>query len=137
MHLVAGHDAAVAGWIAQRVGAPIAPPYTALGWIDGDGMLRVGFVFFRYEPGGNMDFTLAASGRLTRGILTTVADYVFVQAGCCRMTSRPHRANTHHCTMLKKAGFIPEGILKDYYGEKDDAVHYRLLKRQCRWLMTE
>lgn len=137
MHLVAGHDAIVASWISERVGAPISPPYTALGWIDDEAALRVGFVFYRYEVGGNIDFTLAASGRLTRGILGAVADYVFNHAGCRRMTSRPLMANERHCRLLERAGFKREAVLSDYYGEGEHAVQYRLLKRQCRWLSSD
>ena len=62
MRLLLGHDVAVAEWIGGRIGAPIIPPYTALGWINGDGDLAVGFVFSNYTPGGNIDMGLAASG---------------------------------------------------------------------------
>lgn len=146
MHLVAGHDSQVANWISQRTGTPICPPYTALGWISDsnmlgwlgvDRLLKVGFVFYRYEPGGNMDFTVAASGHLTRGVLTTVSDYVFDKAGCARLTSRPMHTNEKHCELLERAGFKAEGVQADYYGIGHHAVSYRLLKRQCRWLNSD
>lgn len=146
MHLIVGNDACVANWISRRVGGPICPPYTALGWGDGrllgwrnlDDILEVGFVFYRYEPGGNIDFTVAASGRLTRGILATVADFVFNQAGCARLTSRPMKKNDRHCRLLEKAGFKPEGVQPHYYGrgKEDHAVCYRMLWKECRWLSS-
>jgi RimJ/RimL family protein N-acetyltransferase len=61
---------------------------------------------------------------------------VFNHAGCERLTSRPLASNLRHCRMLEKAGFKQEAVLSDYYQE-GNAVQYRLLKRQCRWLNSD
>lgn len=145
MRLLPGHDATIAEWVGARIGVPVAPPYTALGWIEdfvdqdgrerpGGGTLRVGFVFYGYAPGGNIDIAVAASGRLTRGMLATVADYVFDQIGATRITARAFKRNGQACDMLKRAGFTAECVAKAYYGPADDAVQFRMLRRDCRWL---
>lgn len=136
VRLLIGHDAAVAEWVGNRIGVPVAPPYTALGWVDDNGTLKVGFVFYGYAPGGNIDIAVAASGRMTRGMLTTVGDYVFGQIGATRITARAFKRNEQACDMLKRAGFVAECVAKAYYGPADDAVQYRLLKRDCRWLTS-
>lgn len=133
MRLVLGHDVAVAEWVSSRIGEPIVPPYTALGWINGDGDLAVGFVFFGYIPGGNIEMGLAASGRLTRGILCAVADYAFRQSGASRITAHTKRKNIRAADMLKRAGFVQECVCRDYYPD-DDAVQFRLTKAGCKWL---
>jgi RimJ/RimL family protein N-acetyltransferase len=133
MKMLLGHDVAVAEWIGNRIGDPIIPPYTALGWLDDDGTLAVGFVFFGYVPGGNIEMGLAATGKLTRGILSAVADYVFRQAGAKRITARCKRRNTKAHNMLKRAGFVQECVCRDYYHD-DDAVQFRLTKSGCKWL---
>jgi hypothetical protein len=134
MRLLIGHDATVAEWVGNRIGVPVAPPYTALGWIDGEGTLKAGFVFYGYAPGGNIDIAVALSGRLTRGMLAAVADYVFRQIPATRMTARAIASNDKACAMLKRAGFVQECICKAYYGA-DDAVQFRMLKREAtRWL---
>lgn len=133
MNLLVGHDAAVAQWVGDKIGVPMIPPYTALGWIDNEGLLRVGFVFFGYVPLGNIDIAIASSGRLTRGILSVVADYVFMQIAAKRMTARTRRSNTLACDLLRRAGFVQECICKSFYAD-DDAVQFRMRKSECRWL---
>ena len=135
MRLITGHDVTVAEWVAGRIGdGPIPPPYTALGWIDGEGLLRVGFVFFDYRPAGNMDMAVAASGRFTRGVFRDVWVYVFEHAGASRLTARVKRGNRLACSILERAGFVKECNCKNYYAD-DDAVQYRILRVQAeRWL---
>ena len=134
MRPLVGHDAVVAEWVGNRIGVPIAPPYTALGWIDDEGTLKVGFVFYGYAPGGNIDVAIASSGRLTRPIIRTVARYVFEQIPATRMTMRPKRSNRVACDILVRLGFKVECVCKSYYGSNEDAVQYRMLKSECRWL---
>jgi hypothetical protein len=133
MKMLLGHDVTVLEWIDKRTGTTTAPPYTALGWIDDDGRLSVGVAFFNYTPGGNIDMALAATGKLTRRILSAVADYVFRRAGAKRITARCKRKNTKAHNMLKRAGFVQECVCRDYYPD-DDAVQFRITKSGCKWL---
>ena len=55
MQLLVGHDIAVAGWVGGRIGVPMTPPYTALGFLDREGTLAAGFVFYGFVPRGNID----------------------------------------------------------------------------------
>jgi hypothetical protein len=133
VRLITGHDDVIAEWVGDRIGAVIVPPYTAMGWIDDDGTLAVGFVFNGYIPGGNLEMALASSGRLTRGMLRAVARYVFEDAQATRITVRTRRKNDRGCQMLKRAGFVEECVCKDYYPD-DAAVQFRMLKSDAeRW----
>lgn len=128
-----GHDAEVAAWVGEKIGSPISPPYTALGWIDDSGALSAGFVFYGYS-GSNVDLAIAASGRFTRGMISAVANYVFGQIECRRATARTARKNERACSILRRIGFRQETICKHYY-QDDDAVQFRLLRRDARkWL---
>lgn len=133
MRLLLGHDATVAEWVGERIGSPMVPPYTALGWLDDVGNLAVGVCFFNFVPGGNIEMGLAASGRLTRGILSAVAHYAFFQVGARRITARVKRGNERAADMLMRAGFKAECNCKRYYAD-DDAMQFRMFKSECKWL---
>lgn len=133
MHILVGHDAEVGEWVGQKLGNPICPPYTALGWIDGLGWLRVGFVFHGYIPNGNIYIDVAASGRFTRDILQSVAWYVFNSIRATRMTAMTKRSNVRAAAVMRKAGFVQECVAKNYYPD-DDALQFRMRRQECRWL---
>lgn len=134
MILIAGHDVAVAQWVASKTGREIAPPYTALGWIGRDDHLAIGMVFYGYAPRGNLDMAVAASGLLTRGVIRAAAHYAFVQVGARRVTARPPALHERAIAILRRVGFVREAVLKDFY-EDDDAVQLRLRRRDAeRWL---
>ena len=50
MDAITGNDVAVAAWLSERIGAPILPPYTAIGFGRGDAILAAA-VFNDYTPG--------------------------------------------------------------------------------------
>ena len=134
MILLTGHDVEVADWVGRKIGAPIIPPYTALGWLDEDGTLVAGIVFHTYVPNGNIDMAIALSGRLTRPMMATVADYMFRQCAARRCTARTARKNERAQSILKRIGFVQEAICAKYFSD-DDAVQFRLLKREAkRWM---
>lgn len=134
MRLLVGHDRAVASWVGGKLGHPICPPYTALGWIDSEGTLRIGFVFHRYIPGGNISIDVASTAPWTRGVLRTVCHYAFNGMGVQRMTAVTRVENERVQSILKRAGFALECRMKKFYGPQDDAVQFRMLKSTCRWL---
>jgi hypothetical protein len=134
MRVVVGHDVAVAGWVGEQIGAPMIPPYTALGFLDRSDRLAAGFVFYGCVPGGNVDMAVAARGLLTRGTLRAVAHYAFEQLGAARITCRPPASYDRAIGILKRVGFVQETVCKGWYGA-DNAVQLRILKRDARrWL---
>lgn len=135
MQVLIGHDVAVATWVGNRIGVPMTPPYTAIGFLDRDGALAAGFVFYGYVPGGNVDMAVAARGMLTRGAIRAVAHYAFVQAGAARISVRPPASNERAIDILKRAGFKPEAPLKHFYGKGAPALQLRIFKSEAkRWL---
>lgn len=128
------HNTVIAEWVGRQVGVPIAPPYTTMGWIDGQGLLRVGFIFYGYSPHGNIDLAIASTAGFTRGIIRRVASYIFEEIPARRATARPPRKNETACSILRRCGFVQETVCKDYYAD-DDAVQFRLLRKDAmRWL---
>lgn len=135
MRLLIGHDIAVAQWVGDRVGQPQTPPYTAIGFLDRDGVLAAGFVFYGYVPGGNIDMAVAARGRLTRGALAAVAHYAFEQTRATRITVRPPADHERALRILHRVGFRREAVCKHWYAVGRDAVQLRILKNEAkRWM---
>lgn len=129
-----GEDVAVAAWVSERIGRPIEPPYTAIGFRDHNGGLA-GVVFNDYVPGGNIEMTVASDVRFTRRMFKIIARYVFGQLGCCRLTVRTRKSNAAVCEMAERIGFVREATLKDFFGPGDHAELFRMLRRDCkRWL---
>jgi hypothetical protein len=134
MRALIGEDLAVATWVGNRIGVPMTPPYTAIGFLDAAGAIVAGFVFYNFFVGGNIDMAVAARGRLTRGSLRAVAHYAFEQAGAARVTVRPPADHHRAIEQLKRAGFKPEAVCKNYYGPAA-AMQLRILKSEAkRWL---
>lgn len=135
MRLLIGHDEAVASWVGSKLGHPLCPPYTALGWIDDNGTLRIGFVFHRYIPNGNIEIDVASTAGWTRGVLRTVCAYAFNGLGVQRMTAVTRLDNKRVRSILERAGFRFECVMRQFYGPQGDAMQFRMFKSDAkRWL---
>jgi RimJ/RimL family protein N-acetyltransferase len=123
----------LAGWVSERIGRVIEPPYTVLGFEDQTDVVAAA-VFNDYQPGGNIEMTFAADQPFTRGMFRAIAHYVFVQLGCARLTVRTKQANECICDLATRLGFRREATLKDYFGKKEHAELFRMTRKECRWL---
>jgi RimJ/RimL family protein N-acetyltransferase len=125
-------DDLVAGWMEAQTGEVIIPPYTAFGIIDPDGQLGGAMVFNDFNE-GNVEVSLVAPKRVSRGLLRMAAVYAFSQLDCRRISARTRASNLRVRKFIEKVGFQQEGVLRAYYRDGDDAVLYGLLKGECRW----
>jgi RimJ/RimL family protein N-acetyltransferase len=133
MDTITGDDVAVAAWVSARIGAPLLPPYTAIGFRV-NGSTVAGAVFNDYTAAGNVEVTVAADRPFTRGMIRAVSHYVFVQLGCARMSIHTRTGDTKTRNMARRAGFVQECVRMHYYGENKHAALYRMLRKECRWL---
>lgn len=133
MRLMLGRDFDVAQWVSRRIGQNVEPPFTAIGFARGDDLVG-GAVFNDYVPGGNVEITLAADEPFTKGMLHAIAHYVFEQLGCVRLQARTKQTNVKVCKMVRRAGFVREAALKDFYGPGENAEMFRMLRKECKWL---
>lgn len=130
------NDPAIVAWAALRLGNQVVQPSAAIGWIDRAGILTAAALFHDYYPKGNIDLCLVCDGKFSRRFFLALADYVFVQLECKRVTARPPRSNREAHDMLRRAGFTFEVGLPGYYGE-DDATQFVLKPDKCKWLTHE
>lgn len=132
VQLLIGHDIAVAAWVADRIGlGPMTPPYTAIGFLGRDERLAAGFVFYGNVPRGNVDMAVAVNGFMTRGAIRAIAHYAFEQLQASRVTCRPPVTHERAIKNLKRAGFRPEAVLKDWHGVGGDALQMRIRKTEA------
>lgn len=133
----ADENALVIGqWFAAQTGSPVHPPFSAIGWLDGQQFC--GAVLFNNYNGSNIEVHgRVLNSRVTRQMIRDVFDYVFVRADCNRLTAKPPRKNKAVRKFAERLGFIYEATLKNYYGPArgDDALVYRLDRATAeRWL---
>jgi RimJ/RimL family protein N-acetyltransferase len=73
---------------------------------------------------------------LTRKFLNVLFHYAFITAGKHRITAVIEDGNINALDMDKRLGFIEEGRLKGWYGEKDGLI-LRMLRDECRWIKAK
>lgn len=123
----------VAWFVCERIGRFVHPPFVAIGF-ERDGILKAGAIFNDYQPGGNIELTLACDGPMTRGMIEAIAQYVFVQLKCTRLSLTTHLENKRVVRMAKRAGFQQEGVRADYFGPREHAVLFGMKRSRCKWL---
>ena len=126
-------DEFVASWIEQQTGDRFNPPYTAFGIVDPDGQMS-GAVIFSAASEADVEMSIVAPKRLSRGVMRVIARYAFDTAGFNRITVRTRASSLRVRGCIEKAGFRQEGVLRSYYRDGDDAIIYGLLVSECRWL---
>lgn len=132
MNLLFGHDKTVAEWVAKQANSkPPVEPYTAFGFVSGDGHLVGGAVFTGYN-GDTVELSLAGRAMATRGAWAAITDYVFRQLGCHRLQMHTSRRNRHVLRMLagrkgrgSGLGVKYEGVCRRFFG-KDDGILYAM-----------
>lgn len=98
------------------------------------GRLIAGVVFFCYRP-PSIEMAIASISPkwVTRTVARHVFDYPFNQLGCKRITVTVDVDKHDVRRFDERIGFVQEGILKEAH-PNGDAVIYRMLKSECRWI---
>lgn len=124
---------AIVGFIENKLGAKFAPPYQAFGFVSDDNRPLCAFLF-NDHTGANIEMSVFAEpGGITRGVLRYVANYVFNSNQCRRLTVRTRKRNKRVLKIAPRYGFTYESVMKGYYAD-DDAVVFRMLRPDCKWL---
>lgn len=131
MILVEGEN--VAPFIESKLGIRLSEPYRAFGFMSDDKRPLCAFVFNDLS-GANVEMTVYAEpGGITRGVLRYIANYVFNKNQCRRLTVRTKKRNRRVLKLAPRYGFQYECVAKHYFPD-DDAVVFRMLREDCRWL---
>lgn len=124
---------AIVGFIESKLKAKFCPPYQAFGFVSDAGKPMCAFVFNEHT-GSNIEMSVFSEpGGITRGVLKYVANYVFNKSRCRRLTVRTRKRNKRVLKVAPKFGFTYESVMKHYYPD-DDAVVFRMLREDCRFL---
>ncbi len=135
MTLVFGMDEFVAQWVAQRVTSfrPNPGQYVAIGIAEGQRLLA-GAVYHDFTgPGIGMTLAADTPRWATQGNIASLLRYPFEQLRCRRITVCAARKNKRSRKLIEGVGFKLEGVVREGF-ERDDAILYGMLKRECRWL---
>ena len=112
-------------------------PATALAVVDDAGVLAAGVVYNDYT-GGNLEMSVAAArpAWARPHVLRALFHYPFVQLGVRRVSTsaRSDRAAAHIRRFAQRLGFKYEGTRKEFFPDGAGAVHFGMLRRDCRWL---
>lgn len=126
-------NAAIAGFLEDKLKVKISPPFTAFGFVSDDNRPMCAVLFNDFNQ-ANMEMTIYAEpGGITRQVLKYLANYVFVKNGCRRLTVRTKKRNKRVLQLAPRYGFKYECLLKNFFPD-DDAVMFRMLREDCRFL---
>lgn len=124
---------AIAAFIEEKLQVKITPPYTAFGFVSDDNRPLCAVMFNDFNQ-SNMEMTIYAEpGGITRPVMKYLANYVFVKNNCRRLTVRTRKSNKLVLQLAPRYGFKYECIAKHFFPD-DDAVMFRMLKEDCRFL---
>ena len=124
---------AIAAFIEEKLQVKITPPYTAFGFASDDNRPLCAVMFNDFNQ-SNMEMTIYAEpGGITRPVMKYLANYVFVKNNCRRLTVRTKKRNKLVLQLAPRYGFKYECIAKHFFPD-DDAVMFRMLKEDCRFL---
>lgn len=125
--------AEIGAYVGARLGVAIAEPFKALGFMTDDKRPLSAFVFNDFNQ-SNIEMTIVAEpGGINRQVIRYVANYVFNTSKCRRLTVRTKKRNKRILQLAPRYGFKYECLAKHYFPD-DDAVVFRMLRDECRWL---
>lgn len=133
--ILLGADREVSEWVRSRLGIDDFGPCVTMGFVHKDCFIA-GAVFNNWRhPGIELSFAADSPRWATKGNITALLSYPFVQLGCARLTAYTRAANERARTVLVGLGFEQEGYHPHGFPD-DDAVSYGLLREKNRWMRS-
>lgn len=118
-------DERVSLFVSNALQIALCPPYTCMG-LERDGEIVAGVIINGWEA-RNAHVTVAGCG-WTRPFVRAVGEYIFGQLGCLRMTvTTPDNRVAEYA---KRLGGEVEGLMRNYYGEGQDAILVGILANE-------
>jgi RimJ/RimL family protein N-acetyltransferase len=123
-------------WAGDVIGATYDPTRSA--WIsrlNDDGTPLAVVVFDRFDE-YNCQMHIASDGTkrwYSREFVSTCYRYAFLQMNMRRISVVIREDNARSLKLCRQLGHVEEGVLKEWFGDKD-GVLMRMLKTECRWI---
>lgn len=121
----------IATWAAKELGVTFAEPFLSLGVYDARRVIIGAIVLNNYD-GHNVDMSGTGVGAFTPSVVRSIANYIFNELGCCRITLKTRRSNRKARKLLGRH-FVYEATLKRGFGD-EDALQFRMCRDECPWL---
>lgn len=121
--------------VARRIALDYSPQFDNCMGVFRDGVC-LGGVLFKDYTGTNV--TVHWSGVdgenwITRQLLGSIADYVFNQLGCIRITAEERSSDEYLNGLVRKMGFQLEATVHNFYPDGDKLI-YVMTRDTCPWL---
>lgn len=135
MRIVHDQDAGVREWASPRL-ADVDSSGPTLGVMDqATGDIVAAIVFYDYRGHDISVGCVADTPRWAhRGAFRAIAQYVFGQLNCRRMTLRTAEGNQRARRMVEWLGFVQEGRHMHGMADGSATITYGMLREDCRWL---
>lgn len=133
MHLLFGHDATVAEWTGDRLGARF-PDAVGIGVIDDGGVLRAGLLLEMWNRFTAEFSVYAEPHSLTSDIAKAFFVHVFEGMGVARLQVHTDRSNKVVKRSAPKFGFVWDGVARNFYGPGQDGLRFYMTRDKCRWI---
>jgi RimJ/RimL family protein N-acetyltransferase len=130
----------IATWVVTHLGSPAHKTAEDFGQfraagVSVDGMLVAGVVYHSWQPVySHCEMTIYASSPrwATRGNIRALLQYPF-DAGCRRITATAGHRNDRSIRMLKRLGFVQEGVARHGFGDQHCVIFGLLRKDFDKW----
>lgn len=130
--LIFGHDREIIEWMRRHEDFGDMGPARAIG-VAVNGQIEAAVAFFNYRwPDIEIAIVARSARWADRGIFRALANYVFDQLKCNRVTAIVDPGNRPVCKLLEGSGFVVEGV-KRHALPNGDARIYGVLKAECKW----
>ena len=118
-------------WLECQLSIDLNPCTTIA--VLGDKLLAVG-AYNRYTK-SSIEITLVAKGNwCNRTILKAAFSYPFEDLKVNRISLTTREDNEKAIKLANKLGFKQEGIMREYYADRTNAILFGMLKHECRWI---
>lgn len=125
-------------WMASKTGtaaADLVGPYRyeALGALRKGDLIGV-FLLTQFRSGDAEVICAGDRGWLTRGAIKGIFAFAFCDLRLRRLTAIVHHQHSTSRKLVEGLGFKLEGVKLCGMDDGEDAMHYGLLAKHCRWI---
>jgi hypothetical protein len=115
----------IANWHQTNGRVFVAPPYSAMCWINDKDEIVASVLFNDYNK-FNIDAHICMPGTFSINKIRDIFKYVFEFLKCTRLTAKPKRSNKMVVKLIERLDFTSEATLNEYWGigAENDALVY-------------
>jgi RimJ/RimL family protein N-acetyltransferase len=114
---------------------PFPEPNTSIGFLNEEDALVGGVTFTNFTGREIWASIWCDDPRMwTRTNLFTMFDYCFGTCNVRRISVIVKADNSKSLSMVRKLGFVQEGVSRDFFADGLDGILFGMLKEECKWI---